>query len=104
MILDTLSIARDLRAADLPLQQAEAIAAAIGRSVAETSATKGDLEQVRTELRAEIEQLRTELRAEIEQVRTELKTEIERAKNQLILWVISGQIALAGIVIAVIKL
>ena len=39
MMVDTLTIARELRATDLPTRQAEAIAAAIGRSVTEAGAT-----------------------------------------------------------------
>ena len=134
MNIDTLSIARDLRATELPPEQAEAIAAAaIGRAVSESSATKADLdlvkasleakmdqgraeakadiEQVRGSLDSKIEQVRGSLEARIEQVRGSLetkieqaKTEIERSRHQIILWVVSAQVALAGIIIAVIKL
>lgn len=100
MMVDTLSIARDLRAAEPPPEQAEAIAAAIGRSISEASATKADLEIVRTALKADIDQLRSSVDAKIEQVRTE----IERARNQLMITFVSTQVALAGIIIAVIKL
>ncbi|UAK23415.1 hypothetical protein [Sphingomonas nostoxanthinifaciens] len=82
MIVDTLTIARELKAADLPAGQAEAIAAAIGRSVSETAATKVDLDLLRHELKADIEKVR----------------------NQLLLWFVSTQIALGGLMIALIKL
>ena len=122
MNVDTLSIARELRAADLPAEQAEAIAAAIGRAVAESSATKADLDLVRSDLGHDIEQVRADLDRKIEQVRVDLerkieqlradlerkieqvRTEVEKAKNQLILWVITSQVTLAGIIIAVVKL
>jgi len=46
MGIDTLSIAKDLRAAALPQDQAEAIAAVIGRAMSEGAATKGDLDRL----------------------------------------------------------
>ena len=111
MNIDTLSIARDLRATELPPEQAEAIAAAIGRAVSESSATKADLELVRAGLEAKIEHVRTSLEAKIEQVKAgleikieALRTEMERTRNQILLGIVSTQVALAGIIIAVIKL
>lgn len=89
MNIDTLSIARDLKAAALPPEQAEAIAAAIGRSVTEGVATKSDLDLLDQRLTARIEALRTE---------------IEKSRNQIVLWVIGSQVTLAGLVIALIKL
>ena len=55
MHIDTLSIARDLKSTELPAAQAEAIAAAIGRSVTEGTASKLDLEAVRLSLKGELE-------------------------------------------------
>ena len=133
MNIDTLSIARDLRATELPREQAEAIAAAVGRAVVESTATKADLDMVRVGLKADLEQVRAGLeakidqgrsgsKAETEQVRSSLdarieqvrgslkksieqvRTEIERSRHQVIVWVISVQAALAGIIIAVVKL
>ena len=100
MSVDTLSLAKELRAADFALPQAEAIAAAIGRSVTETTATKADLNQLGSELRLEIAQLGGELRTEI----AKLDTKIEASTNKLLFWFIGTQIALGGIIIAVIKL
>lgn len=93
MMVDTLTIARELKAAELPAGQAEAIAAAIGRAVSETAATKADVENVRIALKADIDT-----------VRHELRTEIERARNQVLIWVVSTQIALGGLIIALLKL
>lgn len=89
MNIDTLSIARDLKAAELPAAHAEAIAAAIGRSVVEGSATKDDLNLVKIELKGDIEKLRTE---------------IEKGRNQIMTWVIGAVLAVGGTIIAVIKL
>ena len=82
MMVDTLTIARELKAADLPIGQAEAIAAAIGRSVTETAATKADLDLIKQELKADI----------------------ERARNQLLIWVVSTQVAVGGLIVAILKL
>ncbi len=47
---DTLTIARDLEASGIDRKQAEAIAAAIGKSE-ERTATKGDIAALRSEVR-----------------------------------------------------
>lgn len=100
MNVDTLSIARDLKASELPAAQAEAIAAAIGRAVVESSATKADLHLMGAGLDAKIQQVSGQLEGKLEQVRTE----IERSRNQIIVGFISTQIAIAGLVIAAVKL
>ena len=118
MNIDTLSIARALRAAKLPSDQAEAIAAAIGRAVSESSATKGDLDLARAGLEVRIEKCRSELKSEIEQSRgmmnqvragletkiEQVRTEVERARHQTIIWVMSSQVTIAGLLFAFLKL
>ena len=96
MNIDTLSIAKDLRAVELPSEQAEAIAAAIGRSVNEGSATKADLEMTKIDLKAEFAVIRTNME--------KLRTEIEKGRNQIMVWVIGSILAVGGTIIAVIKL
>ncbi|MCY4354290.1 MAG: hypothetical protein OXC09_05825 [Truepera sp.] len=49
-MIDTLTIARDLEASGIDRKQAEAIAAAIGKSE-ERTATKGDIAALRSEVR-----------------------------------------------------
>ncbi|MEH3107059.1 MAG: hypothetical protein PGN09_07135 [Sphingomonas fennica] len=100
MMVDTLTIARELRAADLPAPQAEAIAAAIARSITESAATKADVAAAEQSLRSEINLLK----AELQMVRQELKAEIERVRSQLLVWVVSTQVAVGGLIIAIIKL
>ena len=83
MGIDTLTIARQLEAAKLPREQAEAIATAIRDS--ETAsfallATKADI----VEVRAEIEVLRKELKAEIEALRREFRGEIDALRKEMI--------------------
>lgn len=125
MSVDTLSLARELRAADIEPAHAEAIAAAIGRSVNETTldaATVGDLAQMRSEMRAD----NAGLRAEIATLRTELKSDVAavdrkiagldgrvgelfervdgitgRIEAAMLKWFIATLIALAGVAIAI---
>ena len=82
MNIDTLSIARDLKATELPAAQAEAIAAAIGRSVTEGVASKLDLQLMEERLSARI----------------------EASKTQLLIWLMGVIVATAGVIIAVIKI
>jgi hypothetical protein len=82
MNIDTLSIARDLKATELPAAQAEAIAAAIGRSVTDGVATRADLQLVEERLTGKIEAMR----------------------SSIVIWLGGIMFATAGVLIAVIKL
>uniref|UniRef100_UPI0035CA1ACD hypothetical protein n=1 Tax=uncultured Sphingomonas sp. TaxID=158754 RepID=UPI0035CA1ACD len=100
MMVDTLTIARELKATELPAEQAEAIAAAIGRSVAEGSATKADLETVRVSLKSDIDNVWSEAR----EMESHLIAKIEAGHVKLIMWFIGTQIAFIAIMSAIIKL
>ena len=100
MSVDTLTLARELRAADFANGQAEAIAAAIGRAVNETSATRADVVQLGTELRGEIAKQGGDLRTEI----AKLDTKIESVRSSLLFWFIGTQLAIGGLVVALVKL
>ena len=129
MNIDTLSTARELRAAKPPSDQAEAIAAAIGRAVAESSATKGDLDLARAGLKSDIEQVRASLEIKVEQVRAgvkgyieqvraelgefrkevtsiehKLEAKIESAQTKLIMWFVGTQLAFVALIGAIFKL
>ena len=111
MSVDTLTLARELRAAEIEPGQAEAIAAAIGRAVVETAATKADLLELRSATKSDIVQLGAELRSESSRLGTDLRSEIakldtkiESSINKLLVWFIGTQIALGGIIVAIIKL
>jgi hypothetical protein len=82
MTVDTLSLARELRAAEFAPAQAEAIASAIGRSIGETAATKADLRELKLELEAKL----------------------EAVQSKLVMWMIGSQITMAAILLAAIKL
>ncbi len=89
MSVDTLSIARELKATKMPAAQAEAIASAIGYTVHENLATKGDLREINAEMR--------EMEARID-------ARMEAMQAKLIMWMVSSQIALAAILLAALKL
>lgn len=89
MNIDTLSIARDLRATELPAAQAEAIAAAIGRSMPEGVATKTDIDTVLHKMDA---------------LEERLSAKLESSKSQLLIWLMGVILAVAGAIIAVLKL
>ncbi len=93
MTVDTLSLARELRAADLAGPQAEAIAAAIGRAVTETSATKDDLARVEASLRLEIARLDGKM-----------ETKVEALRSSLLSWFVGTQLAVGALVVALVKL
>lgn len=85
MAVDTLTLARELKAAEVPPVQAEAIAAAIGRSAFESmdfAATKSDLAQLQARLEAKI----------------------EAVQSKLIMYFLSTQVALGAVIIAALKL
>lgn len=92
MSIDTLLLARELRLAEMPQAQAEAIAGALGRSFTETAATKSDLNL-----------LKSELETRIEHGKIELKAEIEQARSSLLVWFIGANTALAAMLLAAIK-
>jgi uncharacterized protein YlxW (UPF0749 family) len=79
MSLDTIAIARELRAASVAPEQAEAIASAIGRAVAEGSATKADLSASQSGLRADIGQLD----AKIDALRASTKADIAQLDSKI---------------------
>ena len=89
MHIDTLSIARDLKATELPPEQAEAIAAAIGRSVMEGTASKADIRLLEEQMVA---------------MEARISGKLESAKNQLFIWLAGVIFASVGVVVAVVKL
>ena len=81
--LDTLKATRPLEAAGFETSQAEALVSVFGGPVAGNAATKGDVRELRTELKTEMKDLRTELKTEISQLRDETKAEIADCRTEL---------------------
>ena len=96
MYIDTLSIARDLKATELPADQVEAIAAAIGHSVTEGAASKADVQLIRSDFQV--------LRADLQASEERLTARIEAASRQTLVWLAGAIFAVAGLLIATIKL
>ena len=65
LMVDTLGYAEALEQSGFTSEQAKGAAKALNNTVGEELATKADLAQLGTELRAEIAELRTEVRGEI---------------------------------------
>ncbi len=92
--IDTLELARDLRASDFSEKQAEGLARALRKSreydLADL-ATKADLGTIRSEmalLRSDMGLLKAELVGAIEKQGAELRGEIARSKNGLLMWLL----------------
>ena len=84
MAIDTLQVAKRLREAGFTDPQAEALTAALQQATEGAElATRGDLAEARTELKAKIAELRAELKAEIAELRAELKSEIAELRAEL---------------------
>ena len=84
--LDTLEVAKDLRAAGFTDAQAEALTRAVRKAQnvdVSTLATKSDLQAVKSDLRAEIQAVKSELQAEIQAVKAELQAEIQAVKADI---------------------
>ena len=84
--LDTLEVAKDLRAAGFTDAQAEALTRAVRKAQnldISTLATKADLQ-------AEIASVKTELIAEIKAVRSDLQIEIAGIKTDMLRWIIGA--------------
>ncbi len=98
MAFDTLTYAKKLQEAGVPVEQAEAHAGALKELVEGNLATKQDIEAVRLEIeqvRHEIEQVRHE----IELMRRELKQDIELVRHDMELMRRDIMIWLGGLII-----
>ncbi|HKX78835.1 MAG TPA: hypothetical protein VJM34_09975 [Novosphingobium sp.] len=115
MSIDTLAIARSLRAAEMPQPHAEAIAAAIGSSILDVAATKtdlghveaqlkGDLGRVEAQLKGELGRVETQLKGDIAQVESRLETKIEQLRSQMMVWFIATNLTIGAIILAALKL
>ncbi len=110
---DTLKLARKLRDAGMPAEQAEAVAEAeaeaFGEFVMAHLATKDDIAGLKqeiaevrgeiTEVRGEVTSVRSELKQDVAEVRTELaglKAQIIAEGNRHIMWSVGTMIALVA--------
>lgn len=80
---DTHAFVKRLEAAGMSLEQAEAVADAMGDVVLPTVATKPDLKELGQELRTEMKQLGHDLRTETAQLGQDLRTEMQQLGHDL---------------------
>ena len=65
--------------------------------------TKEDLLNTRNMLKEDIASVRSELKEDIASVRSELKEDIANLKYDFLKWLVGSQVAVAGLIIAVLK-
>ncbi len=97
MSLDTLSIARELREANVAPAQAEAIASAIGKAVGEGAASKADIETIVAKLNA----LDLKISLQNETLEQKLTAKMEAIRSSLLIWLIGVLIAGTGLLLTV---
>jgi hypothetical protein len=101
--IDTLEVAKELKAAGFDQAQAEAVARLVRRSQdldLSALATKADLSELRAATKGDLSDTKADLTTEIN--RLELK--IESTKTDILRWMVVTQIALGGFIFAAIKL
>lgn len=110
-MIDTLALADAWTAAGVPEKQAQNMARALSRSLAENAASKGDLVEAVQELRHEIQMVDQRLRAEIQVAEQRLRQEIEKVRAELhkemreLAWRMAGLLMLqAGAIVTLMKL
>jgi hypothetical protein len=97
MSLDTLSIARELREADLAPEHAEAIASAIGRAVNEGAATKADIEK----LIVRFDSNEAKTASQLDALEQRLVAKLEGMRSSLLVWLVGTTMAAAGLLITI---
>jgi hypothetical protein len=113
--VDTLAIFQRLKNANLQEEAASEIAVVLKDVVEANTVTRGDLEQVKSDLQnsieltkadleLKIEQVKSDLKLKIEQVKSDLELKIEQSKTELVRWVAGLMIAQAAVIVALIKL
>ena len=115
MMLDTLAIARDLRAADMAPAQAEAIASAIGKSISESTASKADIQTILQKMDGMEARLSGDIKlleqrfvglGEAEELsrnalEDRLISKLESLRSSMLTWVVTVLIAGAGLIVAI---
>lgn len=82
-MFNALKYIKNLENVGFPREQAEAQVQLVIDSFQENIATKSNLTDVKSELKAEIGEVRSELKTEIAELRSELKTEIAELRSEL---------------------
>lgn len=100
-MLDTLTLAHELKNAGVEPKQADAITRVVRRAVEHGDpATRSDLDTHRTEVSADFDALRTAVKADFKAHRAEVKADLAAMEARLIKWMIGIALTAAGIVVA----
>ncbi len=96
---DTLKFAQTLREkAKFSPEQAEGLAEAFAHASADQLATKGDVADLRSDVKADIANLRSEIKADLRELELRLEAKIETTKSDTLKWMF-GTIGFQTIVI-----
>ena len=100
-MLDTLSLARELKDAGIAPEQADAITHVVQQATEQADpATRADLNTHRAEVRADLNTYRAEVRADLNTYRAEVRADIAALEARLIKWMIGSALTATGIVVA----
>jgi hypothetical protein len=81
-------------------ERAETLMSAVPHDLDEL-ATKGDLAQLRTDLRAEMAELRGELKGDLAQLRVEISTEIGALRQAMTNWMLTVLVTVVGAMVGI---
>ena len=107
VMIDTLSISKQLQESGLVAKEADAIAMQMGRLIDSDLASKQNLKETELTLTKDIEGLRLEMRKEIEGVRLDIKNvelRILDRMNAHLKWVVGFLVGQAAVIVTLLKL
>ena len=100
-MLDTLTLARELKDAGVEPRQADAITHVVQQAVEQADpATREDLNAHRGEARADLDTHRAEVRADLDTHRADVRADIAALESRLIKWMIGIALTATGIIVA----
>jgi hypothetical protein len=82
-------------------ERAETLMSAVPLHDLDEVATKGDLAQLRTDLRAEMAELRGELKGDLAQLRVEISTEIGALRQAMTHWMLTVLVTVVGAMVGI---
>jgi len=80
---DRLTLAHAIEDAGIERTKAEALAGAILEAIHDNVATKIDIRELRSELKADIQELRSELKADIQELRSEMAQTATELRSEM---------------------
>jgi ribosomal protein L29 len=82
-------------------ERAETLMSAVPLHDLDEVATKGDLAELRADLRAEMSELRAEFKSELAQLRVEMTTEIGALRQTMTNWMLTVLVTVVGAMVGI---